>query len=103
VADKPTGHGKTMCLGGAIKVAPGGAATAGRPSLRGLDAHLVHGRKADHQPVLDRAEASEVVAATADRNLESAVATESQCASDVLGVRAPRDDGRLAVDSPVPD
>lgn len=45
----------------------------------GLAEHdFVHRRQADHQPVLDSPKASEVVAATAHRNLEATISTKTQ-------------------------
>jgi hypothetical protein len=74
-----------------------------RPTGRGVDADLRQLRQVDHHAAVAHRRAGDVVAAAADRDLESPLAGEGDRRGDVAGVGAAHDHGRPAIDHRVPD
>jgi hypothetical protein len=72
-------------------------------ALGGVDAHAVHPRQVDHDPVVAGREAGDAVAAAADRDRELLLAGEADRSGDVGCARGAGDELRVAVDHPVPD
>ena len=70
---------------------------------RGVDADLPHLRQVDHHAAVAHRRAGDVVAAAADRDLESPLAGEADRRRHVRGVGAAHDDRRPAIDHRVPD
>ena len=83
---------EAMQLRFAVELLPEDAALgAGRASCC-IDVNSLHRREVDHQSAVDRSTAADVVAATADRNLEVRCAREIYCIGHVGRAVAPRDE-----------
>ena len=96
------GGGQPVDLGGAVDLAPGGAGLDVRGAGGGVDVHGPHGRQVDDQPVVAHGAAGDLVAAAADAGDGAVVAGDADRFDDVGHVGAAGDDGRVAVDEPVP-
>ena len=72
------------------------------PSLR-IDSHILQGAQVDHNTTVGGGQARCAVRATADRDVESSVASQAHGGDDVGARRAPRDHGGATVDVGVPD
>ena len=68
-----------------------------------VDTDALHRREVEDDAVVARAEAGDVVPAAADGDEEPLLAREPKTRDDVGGAGAANDEGRAAVDHPVPD
>ena len=85
-----------------VEVAPRRAPLDARRFRVRVDAHRVHRRQVDHQPVVADGRARDVVPAAHDREPKIAIAGEIDGREHVGCARTPRDDRRLLVDHRVP-
>ena len=69
-----------------------------RRPLRRVNAHALHQREVDDQPVVDAAEPRPVMAAAADGDRQPVVAAEIDRRNDVSGIGAARDQERALID-----
>ena len=93
--------GKTEGVGGVVNIACRAASPHPHGPVCRIDAHALHHRQVDDQPVVDAAESGSVVAAAADGDGKLAVAAEVHGSDHVGGIRAARDQQWPLVDHPV--
>src|SRR5215208_7941672 len=86
-----------------IDIAPQRAAAGDAGFLFGIDAHVAHRGKIDHQSAVADAEAAGVMTPAANRNDQLVVACEIYRSNDVSHVGAARDQFWTAIDHAVVD
>ena len=91
------------CLRLAVELAEERPAVHPRGALGDVDAHAIHSRQVDHDPVVAGREAGNAVAAAAHGDRELLLPPEADRRSHVVGARRADDELRVAVDHPVPD
>ncbi len=99
--DRASGHRQPVLGGGAVQLRPDHAALDRGGSPLGVDRDPLHLGEVDHHPAVRHGAAGHVVAAAADRDLESGPARERERRCDVARRPAADDESRSAVDEAV--
>ena len=99
--DRATGHGQPVPGGRVVQLRPDHAALGGGGRLIGIDGDPLHLGEVDHHPALRHGAARDVVAAAADRDLESNTVRECERRDDVVRRPASDDQRGPAVDEAV--
>ena len=85
-------------MGGVVELSEGGATGDGHQMRLGIDADAVHQVQVDDEAAVDAAQATAVVTATADGEIDAGIAREPDACGDVGDVDALRDERRPLVD-----
>src|SRR4051812_29315362 len=101
--DDAAGGGHAEGVRGVVDVPPGRAPLDPHRARGRIDAHALHWREVDHQPVVADTETGAVVPAATDGNEEVALAREGDGGNHVRDARAARDEAGLTVDHRVVD
>src|SRR5438094_6235943 len=91
------------CMGSVVHITPGTATSDTHCPYHRIDARALHQRQVDDQTIVNDAEATAVVSATAHGHGESTCAPEIDGGDDVCHIAAARDQTRVSVDHAVID
>ena len=101
LGDRPSGHRQAVLGGSIVQLRPDHAAFGGGGCLVGIDRDRLHLGEVDHHAAVGHGAAGDVVAAAADRDLESCPARERERRDDVVRRPAADDHRGPAVDEAV--
>jgi hypothetical protein len=103
MGDDATGHRQPEGLGLVVDVPPQTTALCPHRSRQWVDPHAGHGRQVDHQAAVAHRVAGHGVTPASDRDRQLPLLSEAHGGQHVGGPRTAGDDGRLALDVPVPN